>query len=80
MHATLIKWDAATVGEHPPLVANGRVYARMGRVKTWLHRFLLKFGIDINPGQPFDPANTAGCLEVIETRDASGAVVTYRRT
>jgi hypothetical protein len=78
MQATLIKWDAATVGETPPVVYNGRIYKNHGPFLRWLHRVLVKFGIDINPGQPFDPANTAGCLEVIET-DGTGSAVTYRR-
>lgn len=78
MRATLVKWDAATVGETPPLVANGRVYKRLNPFMAFLHRVLLKFGIDINPGQPFDPANTPGCLEVIET-DSAGSAVIYRR-
>lgn len=80
MHTgTLIKWDANIVGEQPPLYANGRLYKPMGRVRQFLHRALLKFGIDINPGQPFDPANTAGVLEIIEIGD-TGHVVTYRRS
>lgn len=79
--ATLVKWDASVVGEHPPIGrwihANGKVRVSKKCPNRFMRGFGLMLGYTWLPG--VDAAGMPGCLEVMELNEGKAPVTTWRK-
>ena len=78
---TIVKWDAAIVGDHPPIgrwMRNGEEVKETSAEPHWLIRklgsligFYWVIGVDAS--------KHPGCLEIVHFRDGESPQVTFKR-
>lgn len=82
MNGTLTKWDAAMVGEKPPIgrwVMNGKTLKETSeQPPKWQRRLLRLIGREWVVG--VDAMKHPACLEVIQIDEGKDPVILYKRT